>query len=455
MDWHFHPAMDRIRLSSSNMQRGGELRMASISKQPNGRKMIQFIHPVDKKRKSIRLGKVSMKQAEGFKTHLEKLVAAMITGHPPDDPTATWASKLSPELQESLANHGLMKATESVTLEPFVGDWIGRRSDVKKSSKKVYGRAQKWLVKYFMEDRELSAITVGDAQEWRQFMLKNLAENTVRKMASVAKQIFSHAVDKGHLKKNPFSKLATAVKENRKRDHFVKREVIYGVIDACPSSEWKLVAALARFGGLRTPSEPFALKWSDINWEKDKIVVHSPKTEHHEGGNCRIIPLFPELKPYLEQCFEEAQEGSVYVVEGLRKGCGNIGPQFGKIIKRAGLKPWPKVFHNLRASRETELADEYPIQVVCDWIGNSPQVASRHYLQTTEEHFRKAMHNPMQQPAEMGSLGLNKSTHPKEKPPEIPRVSTLCRPLRRTEMDDTGLEPVTPTMSTWCSSQLS
>ena len=106
-------------------------------------------------------------------------------------------------------------------------------------------------------------------------------------------------------------------------------------------------------------------------------------------------------------------------------------------------------------SRQTELADEYPIQVVCDWIGNSPQVASRHYLTTTEDHFKKAMQNPMQQTAEMGSTGLNKGAHPKEKPPGFPGVSTLCRPLRRTEMDDTGLEPVTPTMSTWCSSQLS
>lgn len=365
--------------------------MASISKQPNGRKMIQFIHPTDKKRKSLRLGKVSMKQAEAFKTHLEKLVAAKISGHPPDDPTVTWAANLSSELQKVLTKHGLIECSESVRLEPFVGDWIKRRSDVKESSKEVYGRAQKWLVKYFAEDRVLSSITLGDAQEWRLFMLNKLSENTVRKMASVAKQMFSHAVDKGHLKDNPFAKLATAVKENRNRDHFVDRETIYKVIDACPSSEWKLVVALARFGGLRTPSEPFALKWGDILWDEDKIVVHSPKTEHHEGGDCRIIPLFPELKPFLETCFHEAEEGSECVVEGLKKGCGNIGPQFGKIIKRAGLKPWPKVFHNLRASRETELADEYPIQVICDWIGHDPQIAARHYLTITDEHFKKAM----------------------------------------------------------------
>lgn len=307
--------------------------MASISKQANGRKTVQFVDPVDKKRKSIRLGKVSMKQAEAFKTHFEKLVAAKISGPPPDDPTLSWAANLSSDLQESLEKLGLMKATLSVCLEPFVSDWIKRRSDVKESSKKVYGRAQKWLVKYFKEDRKLSTITVGDAEEWRQFMLKSLSENTVRKMASVAKQIFSHAVDKGHIKSSLMSKLATAVKENRDREQIIDRETIYKVIDACPSSEWKLFVALARFGGLRTPSEPFALKWGDILWDEDKIVVHSPKTEHHKGGDCRIIPLFPELKPFLEKCFHEVEEGSVCVVEGLKKGCGNSGLNFARSLR--------------------------------------------------------------------------------------------------------------------------
>ena len=58
-----------------------------------------------------------------------------------------------------------------------------------------------------------------------------------------------------------------------------------------------------------------------------------------------------------------------------------------RILKRAGVPPWPKLFHNLRASRETELADTFPEHVVCKWIGNSRVVARRHYLQVTEEHF--------------------------------------------------------------------
>ena len=62
-----------------------------------------------------------------------------------------------------------------------------------------------------------------------------------------------------------------------------------------------------------------------------------------------------------------------------------------KIIRKAGLEPWPKLFHNLRASRETELAAEHPMHVVCEWIGNSPKVAKEHYLRVTDADFDKAI----------------------------------------------------------------
>ena len=35
-----------------------------------------------------------------------------------------------------------------------------------------------------------------------------------------------------------------------------------------------------------------------------------------------------------------------------------------RIIRRAGLTPWPKPFQNLRSTRETELAETYPLHVV-------------------------------------------------------------------------------------------
>jgi hypothetical protein len=100
------------------------------------------------------------------------------------------------------------------------------------------------------------------------------------------------------------------------------------------------------------------------------MLVHSPKTEHFQGGESRWVPIFPELRPYLEELFEQAKPGAEYVITRYRNPNANLRTQMKKIINRAGLKPWPKLFQNLRSTRETELAEIYPLHVVCAWIGN-------------------------------------------------------------------------------------
>ncbi len=48
------------------------------------------------------------------------------------------------------------------------------------------------------------------------------------------------------------------------------------------------------------------------------------------------------------------------------------------------LEPWPRLLHAMRASRETELAAEYPLHVVTAWLGNTPKIALQYYLQPGE-----------------------------------------------------------------------
>ena len=70
---------------------------------------------------------------------------------------------------------------------------------------------------------------------------------------------------------------------------------------------------------------------------------------------------------------------------------GNLRTQSGQIPRRAGLEPRPRPFHALRASTETELATEYPVHVVTAWLGNTPKIAVKHYLMTTESDFSEAV----------------------------------------------------------------
>jgi integrase len=132
------------------------------------------------------------------------------------------------------------------------------------------------------------------------------------------------------------------------------------------------------------------MRWGDIDWGKSRIIVRSPKTEHHEGKETRTIPIFPEIRTYLERAWDEAPEGAVYVIGRYRNSNANLRTQLKRIIAAAGRKAWPKLFQNLRSTRETELAEDWPIHVVCAWIGNSEAVARNHYLQVTDEHYEKA-----------------------------------------------------------------
>lgn len=69
----------------------------------------------------------------------------------------------------------------------------------------------------------------------------------------------------------------------------------------------------------------------------------------------------------------------------------NLRSQFERILRRAGVKPWARLWVNLRSSRATELADLFPSHICAEWLGHCERVANEHYRQTTPEHFEKAI----------------------------------------------------------------
>ncbi|WP_437188565.1 tyrosine-type recombinase/integrase [Planctomicrobium sp. SH668] len=330
-------------------------------------------------------------------------------------------------------------------LGEFIERFINTRSDIKESTRTVWKRCHKHLVRFFGADRLIATIDTGEAKDFRQHLLsRDMVENTVRKMCSVASQFFSDAADRGIVVTNPFHNKAIprTTRENRSRDFFITREMAYRVLEACPNAEWRLLFALSRFGGLRCPSEHLAMKWADVRWDQERIIVSSPKTEHHEGKSQRVIPLFPELRPYLLAAWEEAGEKSEFVISRYRSAESNLRTQLIRIINSAGLASWPKTFHNLRASRETELAESFPMHVVCAWIGNNPVIASKHYLQVTDDHFSRAV-DAMQIGAETDETKEKRNQEGLQETSDFPAYSSQFRFKPRPGMVTTGLEPAT------------
>lgn len=116
----------------------------------------------------------------------------------------------------------------------------------------------------------------------------------------------------------------------------------------------------------------------------------SPKTAGQNKPK-RTCPIFPELRPYLERAVAAAKaDGREKLIPFIRPGY-NPHTQLERFIERSGVKAWPKLWANMRSTRETELlAEGHPIHVVTAWIGHSERVARRHYLQVTAEDWDKA-----------------------------------------------------------------
>ena len=95
--------------------------------------------------------------------------------------------------------------------------------------------------------------------------------------------------------------------------------------------------------------------------------------------------------PLIEDAREAAPTDSEFVLQHYRNPTQNLRTHFQRIIKRAGVEPWVKLWQNLRSSCATELADKYPEHVLTKWLGNTPKVAKEHYLQVTDEHWRRAV----------------------------------------------------------------
>ncbi len=377
--------------------------MASIARDRNGTRRILFVAP-EGSRKTIRLGKISQRTAEGIKYRVEQLLEALQFNRSMEADLAEWVLGLERDFAKKLARAGLIpdpEAKPAAALAAFLKAYIDGRADLKPATKIVRGQVVRDLNEFFGESREVQTISPGDADDFKQWLVsRKLAPTTIHKRLQVARSFF-HAMRRRKLiAENPFDGVKSAAMGIKDRQRFVTRAEIAQVLKACPDHHWRAIVALSRYGGLRCPSEVLSLRWQDVDWEANRIVVTSPKTEHHAGKASRTIPLFPELRTILDDAFDLAPDGAAYVVdERFRKSAmgpggwmnANLRTHFQRIVRRAGLTPWPRLFHNLRASRETELVESYPLQVVTDWLGNTPKVAMRHYLMTTDEHFAAAV----------------------------------------------------------------
>jgi len=253
---------------------------------------------------------------------------------------------------------------------------------------------------YFGPDTPLDFINRQKANEWRKSKVdQGYADSTVSGYLKNAKRIFRYFVEEQHVNRNPFEFVKQSSKPIQSRKIYISCDLISQLIDLCIDPTLKVVLALARYGGLRIPSDIVLLTKDHFDFERDIFRIDALKGERAILGvnriRSRVMPIFPILKRYIkpyvsnlkkgEMLFPYYQEQMNDIFAGERIKCKEA-LKFSRFLRKLNLSPWEKLFVNLRASCATDLFQIYDFFKVCSWLGHSLQVSIRHYKMITMEN---------------------------------------------------------------------
>jgi len=332
---------------------------------------------------------------ETVRFHISNLIAAKQTSTPIPGETCSWLERIGKALYRKLESLRLIapRIEDEPALDYLRRFFASHGQSRKQSSVLVWQRALSHAERFFPTGISMREVSLDTAKDFVAALRREpgkkpgdtMAAATIGKTCSILAQAFDHAVEQGIIKTNPFRSrsIPRSAGRNAAREVYVDRERVLQVMSHVPDQEIRLVIALARFGGLRIPSEMRELRWTDIDWSKREMTVTSPKTEHH--GKCkRRAPLFHELFEQLRQAFELNSE-SEFVLPRLRDST-NINMSVRRAIEEAGLAAWEKVMQNLRGSCVTDwLRAKHPPEDVARWSGHTTKVMYEHYIRITDD----------------------------------------------------------------------
>jgi integrase len=386
--------------------------MASITNRPNGHRWIQW-KAADGARKTLRLGKCAQRVAEQHQRVVESILASAAAGLAVEQEVARFLADLPDELRERYVNCSLIPRSQGakvkkLTLGQFLQSYFeSRRSDVAESTWIFYEHTRKRLVEFFGGSRPIHDIHAADARDFKSWLentnkrdkpkksepAKGLSLNTVRRRLGLCKQIFRQAVEDGLIPRNPFQAFRGAVRSNKERQHYVELADFQKVLDKAPDTYWKSLLLLGRLAGLRIPSEAAGLQWEHIDWDNRRLrIVDSKKTKRHEHRQLRYVPIPRMLEEQLRELRHRARPGAIHVFERL-EGTSNLRTALLRFIQRAQLKPWPKLWQNLRASAATDFARTLPAHVAAAICGHTTQIAQEHYWTVADTDLESALAN--------------------------------------------------------------
>jgi integrase len=238
---------------------------------------------------------------------------------------------------------------------------------------------------FYKPDELIGRLTPDRMREWKEFLLAHgrFVPATVTGTIEKAKAVFNWAKSQKWLTDSPLDGVDAGSYRNEANDRFITRGQHCQLMDACPDQEWRVILTLARIGGLH-PNEIKSLRWSDIGKTKDdRFRAVNSKMRHNPKLYERDVPLFPAIVEELDK-LRQGNEDKEFVIN---RSPNSWIRQFNQITESAGLDRIPRPFDNMRASRATEICNEYGAKQESVWLGHSEKTAMKYYLMVTDDDY--------------------------------------------------------------------
>lgn len=248
------------------------------------------------------------------------------------------------------------------------------------------GQIFKWVTPCWT-GRELQTITPNEVHNLVHSRIKDVSPNTRHNVLKKLKRIFQTAVDEGILERNPARPIKVKVPE-AKQAVLNNTEVNILLREAKNlNHRFYEIWALAVFTGMRS-GELFALKWSDLDFESQRIYVTRSWCSKNGYGPTkssrnRVVPMSEQLVSLLKAMKLRRGNTEESVLPHLKEWVhGDQAKVLREFCRQIGITSVK--FHDLRATFITQLLLKgVPLAQVMSIVGHSE-------LKTTNEYLRIA-----------------------------------------------------------------
>ena len=298
---------------------------------------------------------------------IRRLAECRSSGEKIPDSCRQQVMKLPLRIQGTIQRHGLLDEIMDMSIP--IDEYLSSRSDVKASTLKGDREWAFKLLEYFKGEFPTSEGVEG----FREWCLRTVNECTFSRGYRRCRSIMKFVVEKGYVSKNPFPPEKNRKDANKEKSFTVDYDIVTKILPYCENDYVRLGFILARFAGLRIPSEIKEMRFRDFDNPEFFSVHWKTKT------GSRSFPLQKVIREYVEKLRIGKSPSDYVFPERLRKE-GVLRNKVKRAILLAGHKVWTKLFINCRATVITEHMSARIADVILDEIfGNSSPVRKKHY----------------------------------------------------------------------------